>query len=178
MSRLHLSLLLAGSCQLLASAGHAQGLNTQDCEEIRRSYGIVLPQCAGAEAPVGIDSLSRPTQKEREDNVFFPEGGAALDSVALAQIGRLARVLNTTAMGGSCLKLVGHSDSTGDAELNRQMGVRRAVAVREVLAAQIDTPARIATIESRGEDRPIARLPSNSPWQRRVEIWAQPCPPP
>tara|TARA_R110002020_G_scaffold26217_3_gene84785 strand:- start:1450 stop:1989 length:540 start_codon:yes stop_codon:yes gene_type:complete len=179
MIRFSRPLLLAALCWALAPAAvSAQALSAQECREIRSTYGLTLPQCGTGGAITETALPSGPTERDRESSIFFSGGGATLDPAAQRQILRLAQVLNTRPLRTSCLKLVGHSDSSGDAGVNLEMGARRAAAVRDMLGNLLDTPARIEAVESAGETRPLAQLPPDSPWQRRVEIRAKLCPAP
>ena len=159
---------------LVACPAGAQGLTAGDCAEIRAAYGIV-PEACREGAVAAAPERTMPTEDMRRDNVFFTQGGTELDEAALLQVVRLAEVLNTRPMRGTCLRLVGHSDSSGEALLNLEIGAKRAVAVQNRLALLLDRPGRIEATQSRGEEAPLPGLPAASPWQRRVEIWVREC---
>ena len=68
--------------------------------------------------------------------------------------------------------IIGHSDSMGDAERNRQLSKRRAELVKQIFVENFDLPANRLITEGAGETRPIA---SNATAQgrranRRVEV--------
>ena len=54
------------------------------------------------------------------------------------------------------LTIIGHTDSKGSDAYNMALGMRRAVAVRDKLIEFGLDPARVLSVESRGESEPIA----------------------
>lgn len=172
-------------------AGHA--LSTSDCAQIQAIYGVTPSKCSAIAAqpfqlgtpggatpvmvaPRPIVPISEPTLNMRQSNVFFTQSGAELDSTALLQLQRLADLLNAPAMQNVCLKLTGHSDSSGSNLVNLEIGAKRAAAVKNRLALLLRNPARIEVVQSMGEDIPLPGLDGNSVWQRRVTLWARDCP--
>lgn len=67
--------------------------------------------------------------------------------------------------------IVGHTDTTGDARLNFELGLRRARAVAELLAKAGADPA-VLNVTSHGEANPLVQTADNvaEPKNRRVEI--------
>ncbi|MEM6478092.1 MAG: OmpA family protein [Pseudomonadota bacterium] len=113
----------------------------------------------------------------RESIVFFPAGGSGLDAYAQAQIALLSRVLATEPLAGTCLRFVGHSDASGDASVNAALSERRAKAVHDAISDAMGAAAPQAMeIAGMGEDAPLSEVPDTHVAQRRVEIWARPCP--
>lgn len=115
------------------------------------------------------------SQDLRENHIFFPRGGANLDQDARGQIALLSRVLGTQAMMGTCLKLVGHSDSSGSASANLRLSERRAEAVRAELSTLMGPSAPKIEVSAMGEDELLPSLPSTHVAQRRVTLWARAC---
>lgn len=159
----------------LTQAAFAQGLSSRECSEIRAIYQITPPQCDGSPLAANVSFGTQPTPQNMENNVFFTAGGSQLDGAAISQLQRLANVLNTPELIGACLRLVGHSDTSGSAQLNLEIGYNRAVAVRNMLGPLLSNPARILDVQSEGEANPLYNLPAESQWQRRVAIWARTC---
>lgn len=159
----------------------AQGLTASECAQIKRAYGVTPSECRGGAAPLAAAAtvpappISEPTQEMRHNNIFFNQSRAALDPSSLLQIQKLADFLNAPSMQQACLKLVGHSDSSGGAVVNMEMGAKRASAVQSRLALLLKSPNRIEAVESKGEEQPLSGLPSTSAWQRRVTIWVRKC---
>ena len=63
------------------------------------------------------------------------------------------------------LMIEGHCDERGTEEYNRSLGERRALALRESLAAMGIDPMRIRTI-SWGEDKPVDPGHDESAWKK------------
>jgi outer membrane protein OmpA-like peptidoglycan-associated protein len=116
-------------------------------------------------------------------------GGFEFDRAELgpaqhARIGALAQHL--LAQGIRSVRLVGHTDPVGTPGYNRELGQRRAEAVRQALAAALERirpgSARgvAVTVESAGETRPLSRgpEPGERARDRRVEVFLPPAPPP
>lgn len=107
-----------------------------------------------------------------EGLVFAPGSGdlAPGSGQALAQIAALLGYFD-----GAPVRIVGHTDSYGDAEVNRHLSLLRADSVRNVLVADfaID-PGRVET-EGLGEDRPVATNETieGRRANRRVEIYVK-----
>jgi outer membrane protein OmpA-like peptidoglycan-associated protein len=105
---------------------------------------------APVQAPVA-ESLRRSGQVQLY--VVFRTGSADLDIGAAPVLGEVRDAL----LGDPALRLrlVGHTDTTGSAAVNRPLSVRRAEAVRNWLAANGVAPERLEA-EGRGPDEPIA----------------------
>ena len=164
----------------LLAAQAAFGLTSDECQEMRSVYGVAPAGCEVASAqvtPVAFspERASSPTPQQLEDHVFFTQGGAALDSKALAQIALLSQLLNGELLGNACLALVGHSDTSGGEAANMKVAKARAETVGAALQARLDRPARVEKILSAGEVMPLKNLAPQSRWQRRVEIRARRC---
>ncbi|WP_161635617.1 OmpA family protein [Actibacterium mucosum] len=175
-----LRIALALFCFGLAGPVTAQSLSEEECADIRTRFNIVAPGCIIGETQQ-VQPSPAPSQKEtvaqvdRENNVFFPRGGSALDTDAKAQLDMLARVLNTSPMAQACLKLVGHSDASGSDKINIDLSLERAVAVANYLGTAIGTPTRIRDIDAVGEADLLLTARPSDPMNRRVEIFARTC---
>lgn len=166
----------------------AQTLSATDCAQIQATYGVLPSSCTQPNAatasgrPPGDFSgsaavpITEPTQEMRQSNIFFAARGAELDATALLQLQRLADLLNSPEMQRVCLRLTGHSDATGGNLVNTEMGAKRAAIVRNRLTLLLNNPARIEIVESLGEESHLPGLSIESPWQRRVTLWARDCP--
>ena len=89
-----------------------------------------------------------------DDAVKFDFGKAKLSPEAEARLTQLADQLKSENKN-VYLEIQGHTDSTGPEELNRELGQKRAEAVRLFLNKQGVALNRMATI-SYGEDAPVA----------------------
>jgi outer membrane protein OmpA-like peptidoglycan-associated protein len=68
--------------------------------------------------------------------------------------------------------IIGHSDSVGDADRNRQLSKRRADLVKQIFVENFDLPANRLITEGAGETRPIASNATSEGRRanRRVEV--------
>ncbi|MBN2887211.1 MAG: OmpA family protein [Chromatiaceae bacterium] len=105
-----------------------------------------------------------------ESELRFPIGGASLPEGPIASLDRLAELLG--ARPELRVRLLGHTDSLGEAETNRRLSEARAEAVREGLIARGVAAERIQA-EGLGEAEPIADNASAAgrARNRRVEIY-------
>jgi outer membrane protein OmpA-like peptidoglycan-associated protein len=175
MKQLMTSALL-GACVFYLPADPAWAITSEElCQRVYEQYGLRTEGCEADTPPALVQKLEKPTQEMLENHVFFEAGGAVLDASAMAQITVLTRVLNTPLMQGACLRLVGHSDSSGSAQLNQKIGLERAEAVAAALQKGLDKPARILEVLSEGEERALKGFEPTSPFNRRVEIFAKSC---
>jgi outer membrane protein OmpA-like peptidoglycan-associated protein len=167
------SLLLAGA---VLAPGQGWSLTSQQlCEKVFEQYGLRSEGCDLEDAPTPPVDTRTPDAEMRENHVFFASGGTGLDAGALAQISVLADVLRSPLMQGACLRLVGHSDSSGPAEQNRQIALERAQAVASELRRRLDAPERVREVASEGEDQPLPGFKPTSRHNRRVALFAKSC---
>lgn len=91
-----------------------------------------------------------------------PAGKAELDALA-SKIGGVAKV--------SDIKIIGHTDSIGDASYNQQLSVRRATSVRDYLASK-GVDKSLMSISGMGESQPVAdnKTREGRAMNRRVEV--------
>lgn len=105
-----------------------------------------------------------------DDSVKFPTDRHALSPEAEQRLAELAQRLKAENRN-VYLEIQGHTDATGDAAYNEQLGEARAEAVRRYLSRQGIALNRMATI-SYGEDSPVApnETPEGRSQNRRVSI--------
>ena len=96
----------------------------------------------------------------KEETFVFDSGRLNFDfdkSVVKPQYFELLRNVKDYAEQNDLrLTIIGHTDSKGTDAYNMALGMRRAVAVRDKLLEFGLNPARILSVESRGESEPIA----------------------
>lgn len=178
--RLPFFLILTLSSPLLPTASLAMD-EAALCARALEQYGVTPARCR---VPAPALSSTTPSGKApnalpaeiRESHIFFPQGGAALNEDAQVQLAVLVSVLDTSVMQPACLRLIGHSDSSGGDAANMALALKRAEAVATALRDGLKDPSRIRVVMSEGEARPLAGLESNSIHNRRVEIQAKTCP--
>jgi len=109
-----------------------------------REYDYTVPGAEGA--PVG--TLQMP-------NVAFPEASYVLTAEALQTIGIIAETLR--GFPALCVRIAGHTNSTGDAQANRALSRLRATAIAAQLT-RLDPqafPKERFDVQGYGSDRPI-----------------------
>lgn len=102
-------------------------------------------------------------------DVLFDTGEHVLKPGAHGDLDQLADFLREYEERN--VRIMGHTDNTGDAGFNQELSQRRADAVKQYLAAQGIEPRRILTL-GRGESSPVASndTPGGRQMNRRVDI--------
>lgn len=108
---------------------------------------------------------------KRMASVFrFVPNSNTLDSLARDDLQRALVPLKAALAQGAQVRLIGHSDGQGDAEINRRLARERAEAVR----AEMESRGVLGLqVDSAGEKCPLAENSSEAGRQsnRRVEVW-------
>jgi outer membrane protein OmpA-like peptidoglycan-associated protein len=157
-------------------AGPASAITAQElCDRVFEQYGLRSDECILEDEKPASAGPAAPSQEMLQNHVFFEAGGSALDARAITQLSVLANVLNTSMMQNACLRLVGHSDSSGSAERNQQIALERANAVAAQLRKGLDDANRVREVDSEGESRALEGFDPTSRYNRRVEIFAKTC---
>ncbi|WP_120500659.1 OmpA family protein [Roseovarius sp. EL26] len=168
-------------CSIVQSASAQNLTDWELCEAIYREYGMRTEACdqdrehteKKTEKP--LEKAHQLSAEVKESHVFFTQGGATLSDNALQQVAGLASVLETAPMQRACLRLVGHSDSSGGAEINQTLSKQRAESVAAALRAKLQNEARILEVLGVGETQLLEGFPGKSPYHRRVAILARDC---
>ena len=122
-------------------------------------------------APESQTYLAATRGAERLSSVVrFQAGSNTVDSLARDDVGRAAAPIQAALEQGRSVRLIGHSDAEGDADLNRRLALNRAHAIREAFEAR---GLMGLLVESAGERCPVAGndTPQGRQSNRRVEIW-------
>ena len=108
----------------------------------------------------------------------FEAGSARLDAQSRSNVQQLARALEVGQYDARRLLFVGFSDGDGSADMNREIALKRAEAVRRAVegAAVAANPERVTLdVDAFGEAMPMAC--DDSAWgrqvNRRVEVWVR-----
>jgi outer membrane protein OmpA-like peptidoglycan-associated protein len=145
------------------------------------SYLQAVAQAAPAVAQVPADipayTAHDPVESEREVvgrrswKINFEPGSARFTADAA---GVLDELYGQTVVTRTIVEINGHTDADGDAEANRELSRRRALAVRDYLAkrAPVSFPEERFRVTGHGEDSPVAAndTAANKAKNRRVEI--------
>ena len=99
----------------------------------------------------------------------------AFDSADIGQdyqdhLNSLAKVLQTSLLEKTCLKVVGHTDSVGSADYNLALSESRAGMVRNFLVATGGIPEARVVMQGSGEQVPLDGVDPMHPQNRRVEF--------
>ncbi len=194
-------------CGSLSAGGATALSDQSLCAQIFQKYGVRSEHCRaspppGSAAAAQISSQTLPaapsgsstnpvpagqisavladgsglSQETLESHIFFPSGHAINDD-ARVQLAVLNEVFDTFVMRTTCIRLIGHSDTSGSVSGNLQVSQRRAEAVAQILRDGLADPTRIQDVTFEGESRPLVGLPGSSAHNRRVEIQVRTCGP-
>ncbi|MEM7056168.1 MAG: OmpA family protein [Pseudomonadota bacterium] len=99
----------------------------------------------------------------------------AFDSADIGQdyrshLDSLAKVLQTSLLERTCLRVVGHTDSVGSADYNLMLSERRADMVRDYLVMAGGIPETRILMQGSGEQVPLGGVDPMHPQNRRVEF--------
>ena len=127
---------------------------TMDTAEVQRIFG---------------DALSTLPPPPRHFNVYFQFGSDDLTSESRTLVPEILKVVGERPVPD--VLAVGHTDTTGSAASNNELGLKRAMIVRELLIA-IGLDASLIEVTSHGEADPLISTPDETyePRNRRVEI--------
>ena len=105
-------------------------------------------------------------------SVQFTTNSAQLTPPAIKTLSELGRALSSDALAQYRFRIEGHTDTVGDADLNRALSGRRAQAVVEFLSTRYKiAPSRLEAA-GMGEDGLLVQTPRNTPEprNRRVQV--------
>lgn len=134
--------------------------------------------CAAvADAQLNIDRYLqavqvKPVEKlELSGDALFDSGSAVIKQASLVRLQSIVEQLRSQAGELKAVKIVGHTDNTGSAELNRELSLARAMAVRDFLIEQ-GVDKGVISVSGVGSDQPIASndTPAGRADNRRVEV--------
>jgi len=130
--------------------------------------GTTTPPPPGTNIELSSGPLDRSQYNENRSQfaanvVYFDFDSAVIKTSEKGKISAVAEYLKTNPT--SSVEVEGHCDERGTEEYNRSLGDRRALAVREELAAAGIDPKRLYTI-SYGEDRPEVDGHDEQAWSR------------
>src|SRR5919202_465471 len=122
-----------------------------DAQKIAQS----LKQIPGVQSVISTVKLEPPKITSR---IYFQQGTTKLDSTYGEIIASVKKFMDR--YPHKQIKIIGHSDRTGELATNQQLSVRRAAAVRDALVRQGADPKRLQTI---GSSNPPPGLEPNQP---------------
>jgi OOP family OmpA-OmpF porin len=151
-------------------AGRA--VNADGCELDSDGDGVVDAMDKCPDTPAGTKVLANgcPVPKVvKLEGVNFTSGTATFVAGANAKLDQAVQALKDNPTIG--VEIAGHTDSQGDAELNRKLSQQRADAVRKYLISGGVSPDQV-TAKGYGEDEPVAGndTADGRAQNRRVEL--------
>lgn len=176
--------LVAASVELSSSEA-LQALQLVAREEAGSGGGLarVEPAAGPAPAPAAatpatLQLAARTEERPRVETwsktvlegTLFTPGADRLAPEAAEPLTRIARLIRE---GNGRVRIVGHTDSNGDADANRRLSLRRAESVRDYLVATHGFDAARFTVDGQGEDSPVTSndTPAGRRANRRVEVY-------
>lgn len=123
-------------------------------EEVQRIFGGAIS--------------ARPPQP-RQFLLYFESGGDTLTPESQALLAEIVAFVKTRPAPD--VSVIGHTDTTGDADANFKLGLQRATLIRDLLIKGGMDPAQV-DIASHGEADLLVKTPDNTaePKNRRVEV--------
>ena len=106
-----------------------------------------------------------------DSSVLFDAGGFGLSGGTAAEFDKVADFVKL--YSPSKLFIDGHTDSDGDATFNKELSLKRAKAVEQVLQEEYDwITDEMVEARGYGEERPMVRndTPANKALNRRIEV--------
>ena len=142
-----------------------------DQDEIVRQIGprkgvVVVADPASAEARAAVPARSGMALPA----IRFEYDSARFTPLARTQVDELGKALLQPAMLPFRFSLQGHTDSVGGAAYNRDLSVRRALAVKRHLVERMGVAGDRLIATGFGESHPLAGIPADDERNRRVEV--------
>jgi outer membrane protein OmpA-like peptidoglycan-associated protein len=108
-----------------------------------------------------------------ENTILFASGSTSLDNIAKAKLDALATLLKQSPE--TTIILEGHTDATGNENVNKQVGLKRAESVKRYLVQRHGLDANRIVTTSYGSQRPAASNDTSEgrAQNRRVEIYQE-----
>jgi outer membrane protein OmpA-like peptidoglycan-associated protein len=102
--------------------------------------------------------------------ILFANGSAAIKPESCGVIKEVANVLKSEQ--AIKIKVIGHTSSDGDDELNLQLSMKRAVAVKEMLVGEFEIDSGRIEADGKGERQPVGdnKTSEGKTQNRRVEF--------
>jgi OmpA-OmpF porin, OOP family len=118
------------------------------------------------------DQKPTPPAGQLQLSVQFELGSANISPVSRSLLTSLGTAMNSPALAGKRFRIEGHTDATGDAEINRRLSTRRARSVQEFLRHRSGVAAARLSVIGKGSSEPIDAADPNAGVNRRVVIVA------
>jgi OmpA-OmpF porin, OOP family len=105
-------------------------------------------------------------------DIDFQSGSAKLTPQAVASLDQLGKALTSSTLAAYNFKIVGHTDTVGDAATNQTLSEQRAAAVKYYLETKFNVPSTRLQSQGVGESDLLVQTPANTAEQqnRRVQV--------
>jgi outer membrane protein OmpA-like peptidoglycan-associated protein len=112
------------------------------------------------------------TPRSANLDIDFQPGSANLTPSATAELNQLGKALTSSDLASYNFKIVGHTDTTGDAASNQTLSDQRAQAVKTYLETKFNVPDARLQAQGVGEADLLIKTPPQTPQlkNRRVQI--------
>ncbi|MEO5331510.1 MAG: OmpA family protein [Magnetococcus sp. YQC-5] len=116
----------------------------------------------------GIRDVVRPPQVDL--NIHFDTGSDTVQNRSIPQLEQVALALASPGLAKTRIRIEGHTDSDGSVEFNRDLSMRRAKKVQQILAKQYSLSQDRFEVVGRGKEYPVAsnETPNGRALNRRV----------
>ena len=120
--------------------------------------------------PVAVEQRVAGILHSVDIQIAFAINSASLSPNAQQQLQALAAALASPALNGCQFYLIGHTDSSGQADFNQQLSARRAEAVKTWLLAQPALANLTLSSLGLGSQQLLPAMAPEDPRHRRVEV--------
>lgn len=105
-------------------------------------------------------------------DIDFQSGSAKLTPRAVASLDQLGKALTSSTLASYNFKIVGHTDTVGDAATNQTLSEQRAAAVKDYLETNFNVASTRLQSQGVGESDLLVQTPPNTAEQqnRRVQV--------
>jgi outer membrane protein OmpA-like peptidoglycan-associated protein len=151
-------------------AASAAGEDAKDVLSGQQIEQALQPQITRGFVPRGLTRRGTADAAQSVSlNIPFEHDSSSLQAGASAQLVQLQLALNSASLSKDRFVVAGHTDAKGSAAYNKQLSLRRALAVKRFLVTQGIEPKRLETV-GYGSERLLEPGRPEDPRNRRVEI--------
>jgi outer membrane protein OmpA-like peptidoglycan-associated protein len=131
-----------------------------------------MSQVNGKPTPAAMSMPMQSSPRSANLDIDFQPGSATLTPSATAELNQLGKALTSSELASYNFKIVGHTDTTGDAAANQTLSDQRAQAVKTYLESKFNVPDARLQAQGVGEADLLIKTPPQTPElkNRRVQI--------
>jgi outer membrane protein OmpA-like peptidoglycan-associated protein len=104
----------------------------------------------------------------------FQAGSTDLTAASLGALDEFAQIIAEEGLDGRAITIVGHTDSQGDPDTNRELSLNRAQAVKDRLV-ELGVGSESVAVEGRGDTEPFGdnATADGRALNRRIDLWVR-----